>query len=219
MTFTDGKLTKVMVLGMSSTYVMGTGTSRRTPGRLTNSDAAPLQTHHNVVAVNVTATDSDGKMLARTKVFGIIVDQAPMLSLTPTLRSPTISLSTAAPGADSGVGVANIPLEYLDESATEEDLFKEGWHTHFVDPEGVRLVYSARSDDQAVAVVRVVQSAVISGSNDTPATVVVTGRSPGTATITVTATETVDNLDTDTVVEALSLGQSVSDTFVVTVSS
>ena len=116
--------------------------------------------HHNVVAVNVTATDSDGKMLARNKVFGIIVDQAPMLSLTPTLRSPTISLSTAAPGVvGSGVGVADIPLEYLDESdANGDDLFTAEWHAHFVDPEGVRLVYSARSDNQAVAVVRVVQS-------------------------------------------------------------
>ena len=33
-TFTDGTLANVMVLGMSSTYVMGTGASRRTPGRL-----------------------------------------------------------------------------------------------------------------------------------------------------------------------------------------
>ena len=161
------------------------------------------------IAVLVKAIDKDGLESAKTVTLNVVVDEAPKMSKTPTLRDKVINLSS------------------------DETSFTQNLEDHFTDPDspitsGDKLTF--KFDNNNKSAVTVSLGCITPAAAPTPASISaavpdagcaaedvgmeVTGLRAGVASITVTATEG----DADgSAADADGLGQSTTATFTVTV--
>ena len=192
-----------------------------------DNNSATIDGGHQPVLVDVTATDTGGQAITTNGVLSVTVDQAPVLSTTPTMRDVTFSLSELASNPTRFVLVQG---HFRDiDSPIDATLVATASRGDNADP----LVYAASSSNSRVATVTVVCATLSAGALSTPtayapgpgvgcdtsttavAALQITPIRAGTAVITVTATEN----DADgTAATANGLGQSISDTITITVS-
>ncbi len=192
-----GKGSFIMVMSGKNLMVQGLKSTR----------TGPTGTEEQPIAVDVTATDSGGLTKALASLFTVSVNEAPKLSSTGTLRDVAIRLSETA---SSPLRLARI----------------DG---HFEDPEDGALTYESAISNKniGVSVVCVTDTA---GVLSAPTAVNATGGcdagvhglrinplKAGMTTVTVTAKEPTDT-DSDSDVDThIGFGQTVADTFTVTV--